>query len=124
MSLPTPGQPGLNDREQGEELATERSTLYGDSAGGVYAPIKDVPKTLVWELATWRTGRRKDAARIADPGEPIPRSRAPGARPRVSVDSDSLPDLTEVLDADLDTTTWLRDHRAEDRWRGHHDPLS
>ena len=35
------------------ELATGYSTLYGDSAGG-YAPIKDVPKTMVWALATWR----------------------------------------------------------------------
>src|SRR5215831_4945164 len=32
------------------ELATGYSTLYGDSAGG-FAPIKDVPKTLVWDLA-------------------------------------------------------------------------
>src|SRR6266536_2005214 len=30
------------------ELATGYSTLYGDSAGG-FGPIKDVPKTLVWE---------------------------------------------------------------------------
>src|SRR5215468_7355449 len=35
------------------ELATGYSTLYGDSAGG-FAPIKDVPKTLVWDLARWR----------------------------------------------------------------------
>src|SRR5512144_3007859 len=35
------------------ELATGYSTLYGDSAGGL-APIKDVPKTLVWRLAHWR----------------------------------------------------------------------
>ena len=31
------------------ELATGYSTLYGDSAGG-FAVIKDVPKTLVYEL--------------------------------------------------------------------------
>src|SRR5712691_12552452 len=35
------------------ELATGYSTLYGDSAGG-FGPIKDVPKTLVWELSRWR----------------------------------------------------------------------
>src|SRR5215813_8086103 len=34
------------------ELATGYSTLYGDTAGG-FAPIKDVPKTLVWDLARW-----------------------------------------------------------------------
>ena len=35
------------------EVAVGYSTLYGDSAGG-FAPIKDVPKTLVWDLARWR----------------------------------------------------------------------
>ena len=32
------------------ELATGYSTMYGDMAGG-FAVIKDVPKTLVYELA-------------------------------------------------------------------------
>src|SRR4029079_8078504 len=35
------------------EAAVGYSTLYGDAAGG-FAPIKDVPKTLVWDLARWR----------------------------------------------------------------------
>jgi NAD+ synthase (glutamine-hydrolysing) len=35
------------------ELATGYSTLYGDSAGG-FAVIKDVPKTLVYELCRYR----------------------------------------------------------------------
>src|SRR5450756_254467 len=35
------------------EVSVGYSTLYGDSVGG-YAPLKDVPKTLVWELARWR----------------------------------------------------------------------
>src|SRR5207247_6364444 len=49
------------------ELATGYSTLYGDSAGG-FAPIKDVPKVLVWDLARWRN------AEAASRGEtpPIP----------------------------------------------------
>ena len=34
------------------ELATGYSTLYGDMAGG-FAVIKDVPKTLVYELARY-----------------------------------------------------------------------
>ncbi|HJP64770.1 MAG TPA: NAD+ synthase, partial [Actinomycetota bacterium] len=37
------------------EMATGYSTLYGDLAGG-FAPIKDVPKTLVYELARYRNG--------------------------------------------------------------------
>src|SRR5690606_5591264 len=35
------------------ELAVGYSTIYGDSVGG-YAPLKDVPKTMVWQLARWR----------------------------------------------------------------------
>ncbi len=34
------------------ETAVGYSTLYGDSAGG-FAPIKDVPKTMVFRLARW-----------------------------------------------------------------------
>ena len=51
------------------ELAVGYSTIYGDSVGG-FAPIKDVPKTLVWQLARWRNARRRGARRdAADPGE-------------------------------------------------------
>ncbi|QOC23662.1 NAD+ synthase [Wenzhouxiangella sp. AB-CW3] len=35
------------------ELATGYSTIYGDMCGG-YSPIKDVLKTLVYELSDWR----------------------------------------------------------------------
>ena len=52
------------------EAATGFSTLYGDSAGG-FAPIKDVPKTLVWALARWRN--RVAAERGEVP--PIPREQ-------------------------------------------------
>ncbi|MFB3737966.1 MAG: NAD(+) synthase, partial [Candidatus Velamenicoccus archaeovorus] len=38
------------------EYAVGYSTLYGDMAGG-FAPIKDVPKTLVYELAAWRNAQ-------------------------------------------------------------------
>jgi NAD+ synthase (glutamine-hydrolysing) len=38
------------------ELATGYCTLYGDMAGG-FAVIKDVPKTLVFELAKWRNAQ-------------------------------------------------------------------
>ena len=82
------------------ELATGYSTLYGDSAGG-FGPIKDVLKTLVWELARWRN--QQAAARGETP--PIPENSitkppsaelAPG-----QMDTDSLPDY-QVLDALLD----------------------
>ena len=35
------------------EMAVGYATLYGDMAGG-FAPLKDVPKTLVFRLARWR----------------------------------------------------------------------
>jgi NAD+ synthase (glutamine-hydrolysing) len=68
------------------------ATLYGDMAGG-FAPIKDVPKTLVYELCRWRND--------AGPGEPLPErvlAKAPSAELRPGQkDSDSLP-LYEALD--------------------------
>ena len=49
------------------EMATGYSTLYGDSAGG-FAVIKDVPKTLVYELCRWRnTQAVLDGAGGSDP---------------------------------------------------------
>lgn len=82
------------------ELAVGYSTIYGDSVGG-FAPLKDVEKTLVWQLAEWRNAfaERQGAA------EPIPHnsiSKPPSAELRPGqVDQDSLPDY-EVLDAILD----------------------
>ena len=79
------------------ELAAGYSTLYGDSVGG-FAPLKDVPKTLVWQLARWRNAQATDWR--ADP--PIPENsidKPPCAELRPGqLDSDSLPDY-EVLDA-------------------------
>jgi len=40
------------------ELSVGYATLYGDMAGG-FAVIKDVPKTLVYELANYRNGLEK-----------------------------------------------------------------
>ncbi len=82
------------------ELATGYSTLYGDSAGG-YGPIKDVPKTLVWDLARWRN----EQAATAGQDEPIPENsitKPPSAELRPGqLDTDSLPDYA-VLDPLLD----------------------
>jgi NAD+ synthase (glutamine-hydrolysing) len=77
------------------EVAVGYSTLYGDAAGG-FAPIKDVPKTLVWALARWRN----EEARRHGGTEPIPQNSidkppsaelAPGQQ-----DSDSLPSYEEL----------------------------
>jgi NAD+ synthase (glutamine-hydrolysing) len=72
------------------ELATGFSTLYGDTAGG-FAPIKDVPKTLVWQLARWRNESGEIIpARIID--KPPSAELAPG-----QLDADRLPPY-EILD--------------------------
>ncbi|MEV0064781.1 NAD+ synthase [Amycolatopsis sp. NPDC050768] len=82
------------------ELAVGYSTIYGDAVGG-FAPIKDVFKTHVWQLARWRN----DEAAKRGETPPIPESSitkppsaelAPG-----QVDTDSLPDyalLDDILD--------------------------
>ncbi|MGH8845559.1 MAG: NAD+ synthase [Advenella sp.] len=76
------------------ELATGYCTLYGDMVGG-YAPLKDIPKTLVYRLASWRNTQ---SAII--PERII--TRAPSAELREDqTDQDSLPEY-EVLDAILE----------------------
>lgn len=81
------------------ELAVGYSTIYGDAVGG-FAPIKDVPKTLVWDLARWRNDAAVERGEVA----PIPESsidKPPSAELRPDqVDTDSLPDYDQ-LDAIL-----------------------
>src|ERR1041384_4545729 len=76
------------------ELATGFSTLYGDSAGG-FAPLKDVPKTLVWALARWRNPVAR-VTPVSSTDKPPSAELAPG-----QLDSDRLPPY-EQLDAVLD----------------------
>lgn len=79
------------------EMAVGYSTLYGDLAGG-FALIKDVPKTLVYELAHFRNGGEADTG-------PIPLAvleRPPSAELRPDqLDEDSLPPYS-VLDPILE----------------------
>ena len=82
------------------ELAVGYSTIYGDAVGG-FAPIKDVLKTQVWELAKWRN---EEAARLGVT-PPIPEgviTKEPSAElSEGQKDSDSLPDyhlLDDILD--------------------------
>jgi len=82
------------------ELSVGYSTIYGDSVGG-FAPIKDVPKMLVWELARWRNEHAVTGGKTA----PIPIGtieKPPSAELRPDqVDQDSLPPYEE-LDAMLE----------------------
>ena len=93
------------------ELAVGYSTLYGDAVGG-FAPIKDIYKTDVWALATWRNAQAVAAGHTP----PIPErsiTKEPSAELRPDQkDSDSLPDyplLDSVLRLYVD-----EDHGFED----------
>ena len=75
------------------EMSVGYATLYGDMAGG-FAVIKDVPKTLVYGLCSWRNAKTPDSP-------PIPErvlTKAPTAELRPGqLDTDSLPPYS-VLD--------------------------
>jgi NAD+ synthase (glutamine-hydrolysing) len=75
------------------EMAVGYATLYGDMAGG-YAVLKDVYKTMVYDLAQWRNGRGTVIPQAIVDKEPSAELR-PDQR-----DSDSLPPYAE-LDAIL-----------------------
>ena len=86
------------------ELATGYATLYGDMAGG-FAVIKDVPKTLVYELAGYvnkRQGREVIPKAVID--KPPSAELRPDQR-----DQDSLPPY-DVLDPIL--KAYVEDDRS------------
>ncbi len=68
------------------EMSVGYATLYGDMAGG-FAVIKDVPKTMVYELCRWKNGK--------DAGKVIPRrmfTKEPSAELKPDQkDTDTLP---------------------------------
>ncbi len=75
------------------EYAVGYATLYGDMAGG-FAPIKDVPKTLVYDLVRWRNAQGPDHGPI--PAAIVDKPPSAELRPDQR-DSDSLPPY-DVLD--------------------------
>ncbi|TAM62010.1 MAG: NAD+ synthase [Rhodanobacter sp.] len=106
------------------EMAVGYATLYGDMCGA-YAPLKDVYKTVVYQLARWRNGTGDrgpgtgaqarcltDTDSLAGPRSPVPGpgswtippeviERAPSAELRDNqIDQDSLP-AYDQLDAIL-----------------------
>jgi NAD+ synthase (glutamine-hydrolysing) len=89
------------------EMSVGYATLYGDMAGG-FAAIKDVPKTLVYELVDHRNqsaGRELIPASVLD--------RAPSAELRPDqLDSDSLPPY-ELLDQILESYVERDEGREE-----------
>jgi NAD+ synthase (glutamine-hydrolysing) len=82
------------------ELAVGYSTLYGDAVGG-FAPLKDLPKTDVWRLATWRNSEAEQRGERA-PIPPHSIDKPPSAELRPDqLDTDTLPPYP-ILDDLLD----------------------
>ena len=81
------------------EMSVGYATLYGDMAGG-FAVIKDVPKTLVFELAGWRNSVKESGYDAVSIPKRI-QVRAPSAELKAhQTDQDTLPPYP-VLDAIL-----------------------
>jgi NAD+ synthase (glutamine-hydrolysing) len=76
------------------EMAVGYATLYGDMAGG-FSVIRDVPKTLVYDLCRWR-----NQARVVIPQAVLDKPPSAELRPG-QLDTDSLPPY-EVLDPILE----------------------
>jgi NAD+ synthetase len=77
------------------EIAVGYSTLYGDSCGA-FAPIKDVYKTQIYQLAKWRNKQETLVIPISIVSKPPTAELAPNQK-----DSDQLPEY-DVLDAILE----------------------
>lgn len=97
------------------EVSVGYSTIYGDAVGG-FAPIKDVPKTLVWDLARWRNAQAEAAGEVP-PIPPNSIAKPPSAELRPGqLDQDSLPDyalLDDILDDYVEHDRGLADLVAQ-----------
>jgi NAD+ synthase (glutamine-hydrolysing) len=89
------------------EMSVGYATLYGDMAGG-FAAIKDVPKTLVYELVRHRNDA---AAEDLVPASVLERAPSAELRPE-QLDSDSLPPY-ELLDRVLESYVERDEGREE-----------
>ena len=88
------------------EMSVGYATLYGDMAGG-FAVIKDVPKTMVYELARWRNTQGKNPV---IPERIITREPSAELRPG-QLDTDSLPPY-DVLDPIL--RAYIEEEHSQD----------
>jgi NAD+ synthase (glutamine-hydrolysing) len=89
------------------EMSVGYATLYGDMAGG-FAAIKDVPKTLVYELTRHRN---QSAGQELVPVSVLEREPSAELRPE-QLDSDSLPPY-ELLDRILESYVERDEGREE-----------
>ena len=99
------------------ELATGYATIYDAGSIGGFAPLKDLDKTRVWDLARWRNS----LAVTKGETPPIPENsitKPPSAELRPGqLDQDSLPPY-ELLDEVLDAYVEHAEGRAELLARG------
>ncbi|MCB9991239.1 MAG: NAD+ synthase [Rhodospirillales bacterium] len=99
MTLSNLGEGLLLTTGNKSEISVGYYTLYGDSTGG-FAPIRDVYKTMVYELAAWRNAF-KPAGALGPDGPVMPRNiitRPPSAElAEDQKDTDSLPPY-DILD--------------------------
>jgi NAD+ synthase (glutamine-hydrolysing) len=75
------------------EMAMGYATLYGDMAGG-FAVLKDVPKTLVYQLCRWRNERTHNGQPLI-PTEVLVKPPSAELRPD-QTDQDSLPPYEQL----------------------------
>jgi NAD+ synthase (glutamine-hydrolysing) len=73
------------------EMSVGYATLYGDMAGG-FAVIKDVPKTMVYELCRWKN---RKAGRVVIPEAMFSKEPSAELKPGQK-DTDSLPPYPEL----------------------------
>ena len=104
------------------EMAMGYATLYGDMAGG-FAVIKDVPKTLVYELCRWRNqkGFGLNGAQSPIPEAIIDKPPSAELRPD-QLDADTLPpyeDLDPIVKAYVE-----EDYSYEEMVEMGHDPVA
>ena len=98
------------------EMAMGYATLYGDMAGG-FAVLKDVPKTLVYDLCRWRNEQGKlgmsgPAGQAVIPQAIIDKPPSAELRPG-QVDADTLPPMSSWTPSSR--LTWKR-ITATGRW--------
>jgi len=99
------------------ELATGYATIYDAGSIGGFAPLKDLDKSRVWDLAKWRNAYAEGRGETP----PIPENsitKPPSAELRPGqLDQDSLPPY-ELLDEVLDAYVEHAEGRAELLARG------
>jgi NAD+ synthase (glutamine-hydrolysing) len=89
-------------------MATGYSTLYGDMSGG-FAVIKDVPKTLVYELARWRNAHGTPANAI--PKSVLDKPASAELKPDQKTEEELTPFVTldQILEAYVENDRSLQD---------------